>query len=199
MRVMFSFSHSNKKRIPWLRRLLLAAVGVFLGVSLYLANAQGIVRNRMPTPFGYGAAIVLSGSMEPALRVDDLVIVRETDQAALGDIVVYQSGEVLVVHRVTGFEGDNIITRGDANNVEDAPVPKTAVKGVVAYRVPGGGRAVRALRTPWAMLAVLALTTVLVELPRCRPGEDRAKIAELKKEIRQLRAQSTEENNNTEG
>ena len=43
------------------RRVVLVLLGIVLGVNVYLANAQRLVGNQLPMPFGYGAAMVLSG------------------------------------------------------------------------------------------------------------------------------------------
>ena len=47
-----------------LRILVLIICGIVLGVNVYLANANSLVGNKLPMPFGYGSAVVLSGSME---------------------------------------------------------------------------------------------------------------------------------------
>ena len=50
---------SKKKHRSILRRILLIIIGLILGVNVYLANAKGIVGNKLPMPFGYGMANVL--------------------------------------------------------------------------------------------------------------------------------------------
>lgn len=50
---------SKKKQRSILRRILLIIIGLILGVNVYLANAKGIVGNKLPMPFGYGMANVL--------------------------------------------------------------------------------------------------------------------------------------------
>ena len=56
------------------------------GFNLYSANAGALIGNRLPMPFGYGAAVVLSGSMEPALGVGDLIFVKEAGRIEKGSI-----------------------------------------------------------------------------------------------------------------
>ena len=67
--------------------MLLVVLGAIIGINAYLANANNLVGNKLPLPFGYGAAVVLSGSMEPAFSKGDLIIVKETDEFDLNDIV----------------------------------------------------------------------------------------------------------------
>lgn len=65
---------SKKKQRSILRRILLIIIGLILGVNVYLANAKGIVGNKLPMPFGYGMANVLSGSMEPTFSKGTLLL-----------------------------------------------------------------------------------------------------------------------------
>ena len=66
----------NKKTI--LRYIVFSFIGIVLGLFFYTQNAKGIVKDEMPMPFGYGMSVVLSGSMEDRLSVDDLVIIIQS-------------------------------------------------------------------------------------------------------------------------
>ena len=163
-----------------LRLVVLALCGGILGVNLYTANANKLVGNQMPMPFGYGWAVVLSGSMEPAMSVGDLIIVSESAPYTEGDVVVFQSGNMLVVHRVTAIDGDSVTTQGDANNTADAPVPKDAVKGKVIATLPKIGTAVNFVKTPIGTIVLAVAAVTLVELPyrkeKQKDDEERQKI-----------------------
>ena len=67
---------------------LLILVALIIGINLYTINASRIAGNAVPMPFGIGAAVVLSGSMEPALSAGDLLIVAESSSYGVGDMVV---------------------------------------------------------------------------------------------------------------
>ena len=174
-----------------LRTLLLILCGGILGVNVYLINANNLVGDQLPMPFGYGAAVVLSGSMEPTLSVDDLILVKEQESYSLGDVVVFQDVGSLVVHRIVHMEDDIIITQGDANNVSDAPIPFSAVKGRVILSIPYAGIIVNFIKTPVGTLCIIAAAIALVEIPRRREkrkdDEERQKILE---EIKKLREES---------
>jgi hypothetical protein len=112
----------------------------------------------MPTLFGYGFSVVLSESMEPALSVDDIVVVRKTREVAVGDIVVYERDGGLIVHRVVSVDGDTLITQGDANDVADKPIDISAVKGKMVRSVPAVGGVIRAVKAPIAAAAAKYLS-----------------------------------------
>ena len=155
--------NKNKKLAAVLRVAMLSLCGAVLGLNLYMFNANKLVGNRLPMPFGYGAAVVLSGSMEPTLSTGDLIIVKETTEFNVNDVVVYQDGHSLVVHRIIAVDGENITTQGDANNAADAPVNITALKGTVVASLPAVGNLVSFLKTPVGIVLVIALTVFTTE------------------------------------
>lgn len=178
----------GKKRI-WkgiFRILLLSICGIILGLNLYQLNANRLVGNQLPMPFGYGAAVVLSGSMEPEFSKGDLIFVKETLEYAENDIVVFQDGNTLVVHRIIEIDEDTITTKGDANNAADEPITQEMIKGEVIGCIPFVGEIVNLIKTPLGTLAVAAAAIALVEIPRRREkqkdDDERQKIiAEIKK------------------
>lgn len=162
------------------QRVLLAFAGALVGLSAYAANARWAAGDNLPMPFGMGMAVVMSGSMEPTLSTGDLVFVRAADAVAVSDIVVFQTEGRLVVHRVVATDGNVVVTRGDANDVDDAPITASAIKGVVVARVPVVGVLVQALRTPAGIIATVVAAGFFAERSRprqrgtCRPDEDDA-------------------------
>lgn len=182
---------SNKRKVKqnaiW-RHILLVICGLLLGINIYFVNANNLLGNKLPMPFGYGAAVVLSGSMEPTFSKDDLIIVKKKDSFDIGDIVVYQSNNSLVVHRVVSMDGDMVVTKGDANNIEDASFDKSAIKGVVIGCIPSLGIVVNAIKTPAGTVVVLLCAFLLTELSfRKQKASDDKRIEDIKAEIRRLK------------
>ena len=178
-----------KKWKNLLRTGLLVFASVVIGVNIYLWNAKSLMGNSLPMPFGYGAAVVLSGSMEPTIGIDDLILVAAREDYAENDIVVYQSGSMLVVHRIIELQPDTVITQGDANNAPDAPVRKEMIKGKVVGCISGAGRITRLLKSPAATLTLVAGTLILSEwtLRRDKKKDD-DELEKIKAEIRRLKA-----------
>ncbi len=177
---------SKKTRIA-LRVVVLALVGIILGVSIYTWNAKNLVGDQLPMPLGIGAAVILSGSMEPLLSVDDLVIIRKADDLAVDDVVVYQSGHSLVIHRIIAIDGDTVTTQGDANNTADAPISRDDIKGTLVASIPGVGRLLDIIRHPIVVILIIALALFMLERSyRQEKAQDTAELDEIKKEIREL-------------
>lgn len=179
------------------RWILLILTGLILGVFVYQWNAETLTGNKMPMPFGYGVSVVLSGSMEPALQVNDLVIIRRTDTVEAGDIVVYQSEGLLVIHRVISVTDEAVVTQGDANNVPDAPISSEAIKGVLVCSVPKIGALVWLLKKPAVVVCILVLLCVLNE--RAFRKERHRKNEELEKLRSEVQSLSEEIKNHKGG
>ena len=180
-----------KKRLKTVGRVvLLVIISLLVGLRLYSWNAKTLVGNLMPMPFGWGVSVVLSGSMETALSVDDLVFVHAQESYAVGDVVVYQDGGSLVIHRIILMDGDEVVTMGDANNVEDEPIALSAIKGKAVASIPYAGIAVRFLKSPVGFLLILVAALALFELPYLRQRRKETEEQEkIKEEIRKLKGE----------
>lgn len=170
-----------------LRMLALLILGVFLGIRFYAWNAQHLTGNAVPMPFGVGASVVLSGSMEPALSVGDLLIFTEEEHYEVGDVVVYQSGRTPVVHRIVATDGETVVTRGDANNTADEPFDVRLIKGKVTAVIPAVGHLIWALKTPAGTIVTIAAAVLLMELSYRKEQQEQSREQEkIKEEIRRL-------------
>ncbi len=171
------------------RRILLIIVGLIAGINLYSWNASALAGNALPMPFGIGASVVLSGSMSPALEVNDLIFVQEKDQYEVGDIVVYQSGKSLVVHRIVDKDDNMIITQGDANNAPDDPINVNTVKGEVTAHIPFLGSIVNVLKLPAVGILLLVGAVILMECSfQTEKRKKEKSLDAIKEEIQRLKA-----------
>lgn len=178
----------KNKFLPILRTIFLIVASVVLGINIYNWNAKSLTGNVLPMPFGHGAAVVLTGSMEPTIKTGDLILVKESDSFEVGDVVVYQSGRILVVHRIMEIDGETAILRGDANNADDAPIELSQIKGRVFGCIPYMGTVARILKTPWATALLIGGAVLMVELPyRKKKEEDQEELERIKEEIRRLK------------
>ena len=176
-----------------LRILLLVLISLFIGQKLYSCNAEAVVGDKMPMPFGFGVSVVMSGSMEPALSVNDLVFVTSAQEVEEGDIVVFQQEGSLLIHRVVRKDGETLVTKGDANDAPDPPIRKDAIKGKAVGSLPWIGALILFVKSPAGFLLLLIGGVVLFELPyyRARKRALRQR-EELVEEIRQLKEQQGE-------
>lgn len=171
-----------------LRVLLFAVLSLVIGVNLYTWNAKRVVGNALPMPLGYGVAVVLSGSMEPTLYIDDLVVIKATKDFNVGDVIIYQTGSSLVIHRVKSIDGETVITKGDANNTEDEPIEMSVVKGKLVHTIRGAGTVTRIIRSPFVIILIILLAIVLLEMGYSKEKkEDDDDLDKLRDEIERLK------------
>lgn len=180
---------SNKAlKMTVLRLFLFLVISLTLGLSVYHWNAHKLVGTSLPMPFGIGSAVVLSGSMEPELSVNDLIIVRETGDYEQNDVIVFEDKSIMVVHRIIDINGDEIVTKGDANNVADEPITMNRIRGEVIAAIPGAGTIVEAIRSPIGILLILVISVILIELSyRKERNRGQKDIEDIKEEIRRLK------------
>jgi signal peptidase len=100
---------------------------IFILAFVLIIDAVWAIKNRqIPTIFGYGAAIVLTNSMEDAIMTGDLIFIETVDASTLkvGDIITYwqpsAQTSVTITHRIIAItetpEGRLLSTKGDNNN-----------------------------------------------------------------------------------
>lgn len=170
------------------RYIIYSFIGIVLGLFVYAQNARGVLRDKIPMPFGYGTAVVLSGSMEDRLSVNDLVIIKAADDYNINDIVLYQDGNSLVIHRIIDIDGDTVTTKGDANNAADEPINKNQIKGVLVYDIAGIGAVVNILKQPVSVFIILAAALLLTEFSyRKEKNKDTEELEKIKAEINKLK------------
>jgi signal peptidase len=122
-----------------------------------------------PSIMGYSMLRVLTGSMEPAISTDSLVVTKQVDPAALqpGDVISFYSTDpqlsgAVNTHRIVAVEPDGaqyiFTTQGDANPLPDEyPVSSANIVGKVVYVSAALGAVVTFLTRPIAFFLLIAL------------------------------------------
>ncbi len=116
-------------------------------------------------PFGVRVAIVMSGSMEPELKINDFVIVKKFDDVSVGDIVTYRrdGDSVETIHRIVKIDGESVTTKGDSNNVLDEAIDKNQITGVYVGKVKYLGNILSFFKSPIGF-SISLTTFVLIML-----------------------------------
>jgi signal peptidase len=96
----------------------------------------------IPKLFGIYPYAILSSSMEPTLPQGSLAFVDTNDKdISEGDIVTFTmrnaTEQVIVTHRAISVTGEGIITKGDANEVQDMKLlTPDRIIGICVFELP---------------------------------------------------------------
>ena len=111
--------------------------------------------NTFPNYFGYTFFEVASGSMEPALQIDDVILVKITkENLAKGDIIAFVSDNTVITHRIIYMERDTLTVKGDNNNIVDKPITTDQVIGKIIKVFPKLGIWKKVVTEPKILLAI---------------------------------------------
>ena len=76
-----------------------------------------------------------TGSMEPTIRIGDVVKVKKQREYKVDDIITFKESnsyfDTYITHRIVQIAGDKIITKGDANYINDEAISKDQIIGKV--------------------------------------------------------------------
>lgn len=95
-----------------------------------------------------------SGSMEPYLKVGDIIIIKETTNYEVGDVVTFKQGEEYVTHRIVLKNGEIVTTKGDANNTNDSSIKTKEIVGKLIYKIPAIGSINKLLSRPLSWIII---------------------------------------------
>lgn len=91
-----------------------------------------VLKNDYPNFFGYSVFKVITNSMYPTVKTNDIIIVKLGDDAKKGEVITFKKDGAFITHRVSSVQDNLYMTKGDYNNVgDDEPVLKELVVGKV--------------------------------------------------------------------
>ena len=122
-----------------------------------------VLKSSMPNLFGYAGGTIVSGSMEPNIKIGDYVIVSVNGGYDVGEVVMFKRGNSYIAHRVIEVFDDGIITKGDANDTEDKKISKDDVVGPVIKVIKGLGNFLTFLaKYKYLFFVIIVLVIILL-------------------------------------
>lgn len=154
--------------------IILFILTVIIMLSTILAVR--ITDNKGATPiFGLSFYSVLSGSMEPVIYPDDIIIVKavkigtQAPVYAVDDIIIYESfatesfGEK-ITHRIVEVTNDGrYITKGDGNAVIDTlPIYPSQILGKYVARIGGANKLIRFMKSTLGFILLIVFPAIIL-------------------------------------
>jgi len=116
-----------------MNKTLKSAISWVLYVAVLIGLIYGIPKGlTYVLKTDYPMASITSGSMWPALKEGDFIFIKgieNREEIKVGDIIVYSNPKGFTIHRVIKLNEDTVVTKGDANNVNDSPVRYEEIVG----------------------------------------------------------------------
>ena len=128
---------------------ILSVIIFLIFVFSLISMAMSIIskKNKVPVVFGYGIFTVISDSMAPTLKTEEVIITRKVQADTLkeGDIITFYSSDPSIygrpnTHRIVSVDkaddgGYLFHTKGDNNEKADSyPVHEKDIIGKLAYK-----------------------------------------------------------------
>ena len=124
---------------------ILQIIGIVVVCVLLVLSIIQKVLPQNKLLFGYRTFVIVSKSMEPKLKVGDVILIKhaEPEDLKVSDIISYMgsSGEFqgkIITHRIKAIQTEDdryiFITKGDSNDLEDPAVYTENIYGKVIYK-----------------------------------------------------------------
>lgn len=164
--------------------ILLLIIGIFVGITL------------LPIKNNFKLLAVMSGSMEPTIKVGSLAIIRPASDYKVGDIITFNQPNTTTkkettTHRIQSISekngGKTYTTKGDANNsVDSQTIAGDQIVGKYHFSVALLGYLLGYLKTlPGLIIIIVIPATIIIY-------EEARKIKREAGEIRKRRKQKKE-------
>ena len=152
-----------KKILSVVKIILIVFLIVFIICFGSIVYQKKVLKSSMPNLFGYAGGTIVSGSMEPNIKIGDYVIVSVNGGYDVGDVVMFKRGNSYIAHRVIEVFDDGIITKGDANDTEDKKISNDDVVGPVIKVIKGLGNFLTFLaKYKYLFFVIIVLVIILL-------------------------------------
>lgn len=132
---------------------------MLLGLASY---SKFVLKQKLIKVGDYSILVVLTGSMEPTIKAGEMILIKEKDEYQVGDIVTYIDEDAyFITHRITQINGEECITQGDNNNLEDSKFNTKNIQGAVVFHSKVLGFFILYLLKPMAIIYLGSLLFVI--------------------------------------
>ena len=107
--------------------------------------------------FGIRIYKIVSGSMEPNLRINDIIIIKKENTYNIDDIVTFKEDNHYTTHRIIEKSNGKITTKGDNNDTNDNSITEDEIIGKMVYRFKILGMTISLLENPISWIAIFAV------------------------------------------
>ena len=138
-------------------------------VNGYLITQSFFFPNKTPSILGKKAFVIVSGSMIPEIQIGDLVIINDTTDVTLNDIIAFRKDSTVIVHRIVKEMQVNgklfYQTKGDNNNIEDPDlVDPSTIEGIMIGKIPFIGKILMWLYNNLIFVIIILVIILIIKI-----------------------------------
>lgn len=100
--------------------------------------------------------------MSPELEVGEYIVIKESNNYKVGDIITYKSGKTYITHRIVYMSKSKIITKGDSNNINDKFITKKDVVGKFVLKLKIVGLISYLFSLPYTWIAIFIIGVIYI-------------------------------------
>ena len=156
------------KIVKWVLGAIGTTIVAFLVVVVgWLTIDKYILKSPVPSFAGYSHLIVVteSRSGDGGLEAGDLIIIKDTKDYKIGDIITFMHEEdtIPTTHRIVGIDEDgNFVTKGDNNNTDDTlPVTMDEIYGEKVLVIENFGLFLDWIKNGGGLIYVIAFIVII--------------------------------------
>lgn len=183
--------NNESKKAKRRYKIILIVICIII-LPIIIANIVMIVKtfinpHEIPDFFGYKNFIIVSGSMNPTIKIGDAIITKEVtqDEIKLNDIISFHQGKIITTHRVIEIiEIDGVKkyrTKGDHNKLPDKQlVSYEEIEGKVQFKSNILGNIIELLRKK-STITILIIIVILCYINSYRIERRKFKRSKIRK------------------
>ena len=104
-----------------------------------------VLKKQYSNFLGYTIFEVSTGSMSGTIEINDVILVKITQDVKKDDIITFFNKDEIITHRLIVENNDKLVTKGDANTARDIAINRSDVIGKVIKILPRFGIWVKVL------------------------------------------------------
>lgn len=152
-----------KKIVKIITNTILVILFIILAIIIFVKAKTLLNGNNYFGLFGYSVFEVATGSMEPAISKNDIIITKKSNSYEINDVITFAKDKNYITHRILSKNNDTYITKGDANNTADNPVTNEVIIGKVIKVYPNLGIWKEVFTNP-KILVIIFVTLVIFDI-----------------------------------
>lgn len=128
--------------------------------------------NKTPDIMGIKTFSIVSESMQPTINVNDIVIVKDSNDYHIEDIITFIIDNETITHRIINIETDEngeyvYTTKGDNNDVADVNKIKiNQIEGKYIFKIPKIGKIFNILKNKFIFETIIIVLLIILYIER---------------------------------